>query len=263
MASRPTKKRRITPPLSDDEGPPRKSGVKIQKAFFKSAASWDLEQDYETKARKGKNKKEKESTRLPIRLPDGRLQHVPSAATGAQDLESDEDWLEGGSGDEPEEEEQTIEEKAAPAKPAIPEAQQIREAREELAKLASSLNENPEENVGAFKAIAKIGQSSIPAIQTLTLATQLAVYKDVIPGYRIRPISEDGPEEKLSKDVRKLRTYEQSLVSSYQAYVKELTRHAKGSGKPPKEEDGRKKSGAKWGGGGQQQSVASVAITCA
>ncbi|KAK7746156.1 hypothetical protein SLS62_009535 [Diatrype stigma] len=269
MAMRPTKKRRITPPQSDDDDhSSRRSEVKVQKAFFKSAAGWDLEQDYETKARKGKNsKKEKEremersSNRLPIRLPDGRLQHVPAVATNVDALESDEDWLEG-DGDEPDEEEQTQERAAAPPRPEIPESQQILEAKEELAKLASSLNENPEENVGAFKAIGKIGQSRIPAIQKLTLATQLAVYKDVIPGYRIRPISEDGPAEKLSKEVRKLRTYEQSLVSSYQAYVRDLTRHAKSGGKQQQRE------AEETNGGGSRAnnrgpSVASIAITCA
>ncbi|RYP57642.1 hypothetical protein DL769_009363 [Monosporascus sp. CRB-8-3] len=248
MSTRPSKKRRLTPPHSGDEDASRRSEKKIQKQFFKNAASWDLEQDYETKARKGK-KKEKESSRLPIRLPDGRLQQVAAPASDLRSVESDEDWLEDGGGDVSDEEPQ---ERAVPEKPDIPEPQQILEAKEELAKLASALNENPEESVGNFKAIAKIGESHIPAIQKLTLATQLAVYKDVIPGYRIRPISEDGPGEKLSKEVRKLRAYEQSLVSSYQAYVKNLAKYAK-TGK--QQEKNPKAARA--------QSISSIAITCA
>lgn len=264
MTSRPSKKRRLTPPQSDDEGASRRSGggAKIQKAFFKSAASWDLEQDYETKARKGKNKKEKESSRLPIRLPDGRLQQMSTvtAPTDVQSIESDEDWL-GSGGDESDVEGGEVQERTAPAEPEIPESQQILEAKEELAKLASSLNEDPEENVGAFKAIAKIGQSRIPAVQKLVLATQLAVYKDVIPGYRIRPIAEDGPEEKLSKEVRKLRAYEQSLVAGYQAYVRDLARYAKGGRQSDHQGavEGEKSKKARQ----QGPSVQSVAITCA
>ncbi|RYP71250.1 hypothetical protein DL771_004942 [Monosporascus sp. 5C6A] len=248
MSTRPSKKRRLTPPQSGDEDASSRSEKKIQKQFFQNAASWDLEQDYETKARKGK-KKEKESSRLPIRLPDGRLQQVAAPASDLRSVESDEDWLEDGDGDVADEEPQG---RAVPEKPDVPEPQQILEAKEELAKLASALNENPEESVGNFKAIAKIGESHIPAIQKLTLATQLAVYKDVIPGYRIRPISEDGPGEKLSKEVRKLRAYEQSLVSSYQAYVKNLARYAK-TGKQ-QEKDTKAARG---------QSISSVAITCA
>ena len=268
MSTRPTKKRRITPPQSDDEGASRRSGAKIQKAFIQSAASWDLEQNYEAKARKGKNKKEKESTRLPIRLPDGRLQQAPAtpaASIDVQHLESDEDWL--GSGDDGSDVEGEDADahggSSAPAeKPEIPEAQQIFEAKEELAKLASSLNEDPEENVGAFRAIGRIGQQTrLPAVQKLVLATQLAVYKDVIPGYRIRPVAEDAPEEKLSKEVRKLRSYEQSLVAGYQAYVRDLTRHAKGGKQESQEQGGKGAKGKRKGQG--VQSVQSVAITCA
>ncbi|KAI1393725.1 nucleolar complex-associated protein 3 [Hypoxylon trugodes] len=245
MASRPSKKRKLTPPQSDDEGVSRKSNAKIQKSFMVNASNWDLEQDYETRARKGK-KKEKESTRLPLKLSDGRVQHVSAVPDDLRSIESDEDWLEGAedaSEDEEEEERRQVE------KPEIPEHQQILEAKEELAKVALMLNESPEDNAGAFKAIAKIGQSRIEAIQKLTLATQLAVYRDVIPGYRIRPAAEDAPEEKLSKEVRSLRGFEQALVSGYQAYVKDIARYAK-SGRHRVSQD-------------RGQSIASVAITCA
>ncbi|KAI1771403.1 nucleolar complex-associated protein 3 [Hypoxylon cercidicola] len=243
MASRPTKKRKLTPPQSDDEGAPRKSKSKVQKSFLVNAANWDLEQDYETRARKGK-KKEKDNIRLPLKLPDGRVQQFTASTDDLRSIESDDDWLEGAEDGSDIEE---VQERRAETKPEVPEHQQILEAKEELAKIALMLNETPEENVGAFKALAKIGQSRIPTIQKLTLATQLAVYKDVIPGYRIRPAVEDGPEEKLSKDVRRTRTYEQSLVSGYQAYVKELARYAK---------SGRHQAG-------RDQSVSSVAIMCA
>ncbi|OTB08651.1 hypothetical protein M426DRAFT_7382 [Hypoxylon sp. CI-4A] len=244
MASRPSKKRKLTPPQSDDEGSSRKSSGKIQKSFLVNAANWDLEQEYETKARKGK-KKESENTRLPLKLPNGRVQHVIAPAVDVGALESDDDWLEGAE-DESEGEEV---EREVVEKPKIPEHQQILEAKEELAKIALLLNETPEENGGAFKALARIGQSRIPTIQKLTLATQLAVYRDVIPGYRIRPVAEDAPEEKLSKDVRRVRTFESSLIAGYQAYVKDLTRYAK--------------AGRYQANGGQGQSISSVAITCA
>lgn len=240
MASRPVKKRRLTPP-SEDEGS-HKTNVKVQKQFFKSAQNWDLEQDYETKARKGKNKKE--SSRLPVRLADGRLQQLPAQAGDDVASVDDEDWLEGNDISEAESEE----EKPAPEEPEIPVQQQILEAQEELAKVATALNENPEENGGAFKALAKFNQSKVTAIVKLALATQLAVYKDVIPGYRIRQADEDAPEEKLSKDVRSLRSYEQALVSGYQTYVKELAKHAK---------SGRNTAPVKG------QSLANVAIICA
>ncbi|KAI1351638.1 CBF/Mak21 family-domain-containing protein [Xylaria sp. FL0043] len=238
MALRPSKKRKLTPPQSEDEGDSR-SDARIQRSFFQNAAKWDLLED-QYNARKGK-KKEKENTRLPVKR-DGRVQAV---LTPVEDLkESDDDWLEDegdGSGADEETQEQRPRQE-----PEIPVKEQVRNAKEELAKLATALNEEPYENAGAFKALTKIGESKIPAVITLSLVTRMAVFKDLIPGYRIRPIEELPGGEKLSKEVRTIRTFEQSLVSSYQAYVKELARYAKTKKSEP-------------GGSG----IATVAITCA
>lgn len=224
---------------SDDEAQSRKA----QKDFFKQAANWDLEDSYETRRRKSK-KASKESTKLPIKTADGRLE-VLRELEKEEDLvsvESDTEWLEGRE-DDIESEPEEVEEEA----PTVSEAQQIREAQEELAKAATALNENPEEHVGSLKTLATIGESKIPAIQMLALMTQMSVYKDIIPGYRIRPQTEDGPTEKVSKEVRTMRQYEQALVSGYQNYVKELARCAKDQ------------TPAVRGG----QSVSGIAITCA
>ncbi|KAL6797080.1 nucleolar complex-associated domain-containing protein [Trichoderma sp. SZMC 28012] len=239
MTTNGTKRRKLAHDASDDEAQSRKA----QKDFFKQAANWDLEDSYETRRRKSK-KASKESTKLPIKTADGRLE-VLRELEKEEDLvsvESDTEWLEGRE-DDIESEPEEVEEEA----PTVSEAQQIREAQEELAKAATALNENPEEHVGSLKTLATIGESKIPAIQMLALMTQMSVYKDIIPGYRIRPQTEDGPTEKVSKEVRTMRQYEQALVSGYQNYVKELARCAKDQ------------TPAVRGG----QSVSGIAITCA
>jgi nucleolar complex protein 3 len=223
MTSRPSKRRRVTPPREDGHDSAN-TDTKIQKAFFKSAASWNLEQDYESRTRKGKKKDAKKNSgeaggRLPVKTAQGTWQ----VQDDAESIASDADWLEsegddGGIDEEPE--------AVAPEEPKISEREQIRKAQEELAKIATQLNEDPEEHPGAFKALARIGESPIPAIQKLCIVTQMTVYKDVIPGYRIRPASDDTAGEKLSKDVRRLRTYEQALVSGYHGYIKTLAKHA-------------------------------------
>lgn len=239
MSSRPSKKRKLTPPPSEDEGDSQ-SSAKIQRSFFQNAAKWDLLED-QYKARKGK-KKEKDNTRLPVKR-DGRVQAV---VVPVEDLkESDDDWLED-DGDRSQDDEEAEEQKPK-EEPAIPVKQQIRNAKEELAKLASALNEEPYANAGAFKALTKIGESNIPAVVTLSLVSRMAIYKDLIPGYRIRPVIEGGARgDKLSKEVRTIQTFEQSLVSGYQTYVKELARYAK-----------TRRGEAGWDG------IASIAITCA
>ncbi|KAL7788278.1 nucleolar complex-associated domain-containing protein [Trichoderma ceciliae] len=244
MTTNGTKRRKLAHNSSDGEAQATASR-RAQKDFFKQAANWDLENGYESRRRKSK-KPGKESTKLPIKTADGRLE-VLRELEKEEDLvsvESDTEWLEGREDDVESEPEDVQEEEE---KPTVSEAQQIREAQEELAKLATALNEDPEEHVGSLKTIAAIGESKIPAIQMLALMTQMSVYKDIIPGYRIRPATEDGPTEKVSKEVRTLRKFEQSLVSGYQNYVQELARCAKLEANPVK--------------GGQ--SVAGIAITCA
>lgn len=243
MTTNGTKRRKLAHDASDDEAQGTAS-KKVQKDFFKQAATWDLEDSYASRRHKSK-KASKESTKLPIKTADGRLE-VLRELEREEDLvsvESDTEWLEGREDDIESESEEEEQEEA----PTVSEAQQIREAQEELAKLATALNEDPEEHVGSLKTLAEIGESKIPAIQMLALMTQMSVYKDIIPGYRIRPQTEDGPTEKVSKEVRTMRKFEQSLVSGYQHYVKELARCAK------------VETNAVKGG----QSVSGIAITCA
>ncbi|KAK5664221.1 hypothetical protein OQA88_437 [Cercophora sp. LCS_1] len=248
MASHPSKRRKLTPPRRghDDEGDSAPNGAKVQKQFFKSAANWDLENDYESRPRKGKKKDKKKQD---LKENTGRLPIKTDGAWVAQDdiesVASDTEWLENESDAESEPEEapvQTLEE------PKVPEKEQIRRAQEELAKIATQLNEEPEEHPGAFKALARIGESKLAAIQKICIVTQMAVYRDVIPGYRIRPATEESAGEQLSKDVKRLRTYEQALVSGYHGYLKTLAQYATS---PPQRGDKRGKS------------IANIAITCA
>ena len=206
----PTKRRKLSPP-------PKGRNDDTQNAFFKQAAGWDLEQDYENRPRKNK-KKEKESTRLPIKTAEGRIEQLRVPEIEQTDPDN---WFESGNGNAPEQEERELE------KPRVPIRQQILEAKEELARIATLINEDPEEHAGAFKALGSVAASKNPTIKKLALATQLAVYKDVIPGYRIRPIAEADQTEKVSRDVKKLRAFEQSLVSAYQSYLQDLALCAK------------------------------------
>jgi nucleolar complex protein 3 len=236
------KRRKLTPPATDgdDSSPSTLEPETETSAFFKQASGWNLEQDYESRPRKG-GKKEKENTRLPIKTSDGLVQQVDHNEE-AQDAESDLEWLGA------EESEEAVEEQVV-KKPQVPMRQQILEAKEEMARIALLLNEDPEENIGAFKTLTQFGQSDNTTIKKLALATQLAVYKDVIPGYRIRPLSEEDMEVKVSKEVRKLRAYEQALVGGYQSYIRDLAKLAQ-SGRGGTSRDGG-------------PSLGSVAISCA
>ena len=212
------KRRKLSSPVSSDPELSKTTLVgwtTTPDDFSNRAAGWNLEQKYEQRPRKQKQK-EKENARLPIKTAEGRLEQLK-----VLDVTHDDDSL-FSSEEEGVEDSGVIQEKAE-----VPIRQQILEAKEELARLATSINEDPEEHAGMFRTIGQIAASSNPTIKKLALATQLAVYKDVIPGYRIRPIAEMDQTEKVSKDVRRLRAFEQSLVSSYQVYIKDLAACAK------------------------------------
>lgn len=191
----------------------------ISNDFFANASKWNLEQDYEKRPRK-KKAKGRENTRLPIKTAEGRVEQLQ-----VEEIQEEAEIEPSPGSDDVQEvlEQLPVEEEA----PSISIQQQILEAKEELARIASLINEDPEEHVGGFRKLAQITTSPNATIKKLGLATQLAVFKDVIPGYRIRPIGEGDIAEKISKDVRRLRAFEQALVSSYQAYIKDLTTYAK------------------------------------
>lgn len=223
MARGPSAKRRRLSPPGDKE-----AAASRDAELYSGADEWDAEQDYERRPRKA-NKKDNERTRLPIKTSEGFIQAVnePEDAGAETDsfLGTDDDEMEDGSGDGENSEEEEVEEK----KPKIPVKVQIMQAKEDLARIATLINEDPEENIALFKTMADmVDKSDSPVtVKKLALAAQAAVYKDVIPGYRIRPLTEEDMQGKHSKEVRKLRNFEQSLVSGYKNYVQNLATLAK------------------------------------
>lgn len=191
--------------------------------FYSHAAQWNLEQDYEQRPRKLQTKK-METSRLPIKTSEGWVEQEPTLEPEA-DEEDRNSFLEFDGGEEEEEEMEDVEEE----KPKISQGQQIIESKEELARLAGLINEDPEEHVGSLRALAQIATSDNITVRKLALATQLAIYKDIIPGYRIRPLSDEDMKSKLSKEVRRLRNFEQALVTGYQDYIHHLAKLARGN----------------------------------
>lgn len=210
---RPAKRRRLTPPIDDD----KPSETIASKDLFHRAADWDLEQEYETRSRQ---KKQKESNRLPIKNIEGRIEQVKQPVADASDVESD-SFL--GSGSEDDAGLETPPTDEAEPTPAVPLKQQLVQAQEDIARLAELINEDPEEHAGSFKKLAQVGgDGAHPSIQKLVLLSQSVVYKDAAPGYRIRAYNDEDLGTKVSKDIRRTRQYEHSLVTNYQSYVRRL-----------------------------------------
>ena len=208
MARMPAKKRRKL-------SPPGSRGLDVSFTDERLKDGWTVEQHYETKP--GKTNQQRESSRLPIKTADGIVQRV--SAPVLQD--------EGDSISDSDTSEEELPSGAAAGGPPLSVAEEFLQAQEDMARIATRIIQEPEEHIGGLKTLAQYAQSQNVQVKKLAVATQMAVFKDIIPGYRIRPRNE--MEEKLSKEVRMVRTYEQSLLGSYETYVQELGTIAKGT----------------------------------
>ncbi len=216
---RSAKRRRLTPPIDDNAV----SETIEASDLFHRAADWDLEQAYEQRSRS--KRATKEATRLPTKTKEGALKQPQVREASDEEVDS---FL--GSGSEEDDNDNGLATPPVEAEPVsqIPLKQQILHAKEELARLAGFLTEDPEEHAGSFKKLAQLGgdEASLP-VQKLVLASQAAIYKDVIPGYRIRAYRDEDLGSKVSRDVRGTRQYEHALVTGYKYYVQRLGTLAK------------------------------------
>ncbi|KAK9766364.1 hypothetical protein K7432_004609 [Basidiobolus ranarum] len=187
-------------------------------------------EEYEEKPRKMKSEWEDKSfKKLPIKTADGRVvqkseEPVAEVAASEEELDnqvdSSEDDMESADGDDSDEADS--EPQAPEAEPKLTKKQYVLKKKEELAELAQEIIEDPEKNIEKLKGLREIAKEDNLTIKKLAFLTQLAVYKDIIPGYRIRKLTEQELSAKLSREVKKLRNYEETLLSNYQAYLQSL-----------------------------------------
>ncbi|CAJ0845479.1 9574_t:CDS:10 [Entrophospora sp. SA101] len=188
----------------------------------------DNEQEYEKLPRVNKNWIIKESKKLPIKLPDGKLQH--------KILENNDEMIVGNvdelmkmDEEDKEENEKDDDEKEIMAdddqkEKVITKKEYIIQKKKELGQIAKKILEDPETNK-----LRDIAMDDNIKIRKLALLTQLVVYKDIIPGQ----LTDKEKAVKVSKEVKKLRNYEQDLLSNYQKYLNLLEDYIKENSKNP------------------------------
>ncbi|WWD19680.1 hypothetical protein CI109_104142 [Kwoniella shandongensis] len=122
-------------------------------------------------------------------------------------------------------------------------AQKLEAAKEQMAALGAEILAGGElVDIGpvltrlstfALRSVPSVGEVEellpVPAsIRGLAFLSQLAVFKDLIPGYRIRQLTEAEEKEKVRDEVKRLREGEKLLVRSYKGYLKMLEAEVKG-----------------------------------
>uniref|UniRef100_A0A6B2KZ52 Nucleolar complex protein 3 homolog n=1 Tax=Arcella intermedia TaxID=1963864 RepID=A0A6B2KZ52_9EUKA len=116
--------------------------------------------------------------------------------------------------------------------------ERIQNVKEQLAHLAAKILEDPEQRIKSIETFREMcSQEKDVTIKKYIILSELAVYKDIIPGYKIRLPSEKDLQVKVSKEVKKLRAYEAFLLQSYQKYLHYLSHIIKRSPKNHFSED--------------------------
>ncbi|KAF9246550.1 nucleolar complex-associated protein-domain-containing protein [Melanogaster broomeanus] len=212
----------------------------------------DAEMPYERAPRKRKVSSEIETHRhipgLPIKLSDGRIQ-----ATGKMTVASVR------SDDEDEDSEEYVQPQPPPieasnasnvedvatgarfGRPAVVDVvgnrsrkARLQGAKDQIASISQEIIADPENSLGLLRrlhtfSLEKITTPSHPepitndlVIRKLAILSQLAVFKDIIPGYRIRALTDKEKAEKVSQMVARTREWEQGLVLVYQSFLRSL-----------------------------------------
>ncbi|KAG2485768.1 hypothetical protein HYH03_015482 [Edaphochlamys debaryana] len=94
--------------------------------------------------------------------------------------------------------------------------------QEVMATAAQKLLASPEAGMGELRTLQALVTDGDSMVSRLAMLSLLAVFKDILPGYRIRPPTEKELEVKVSKEVAKLRDHEQALLKAYQTYLRSL-----------------------------------------
>ncbi|KAJ2693728.1 hypothetical protein H4R19_005983, partial [Coemansia spiralis] len=199
------------------------SNSKARRAV-KRKAMFGGEMDYERDSRAfaQAEKRAKPSTKLPIKTADGRLVVPEDSDAEAGDTdESDEDGA-ASDADEDSAVAATEDGDRAPDRDQMSRKQYIVAQQNRLAAVADKAMQEPEESLGYLRTLREISEDADSKVRQLGLLTQLAVYCDILPEYRIRELTDKEKETQVTKTVQQQRMYEESLVRSYSQYLKQL-----------------------------------------
>ncbi|KAL2653880.1 hypothetical protein R1flu_022008 [Riccia fluitans] len=100
-----------------------------------------------------------------------------------------------------------------------------------MAEMGTSILADPDNNLGSLRQLQDMCNERDETISQLAMLSSLAIFKDLIPGYRIRPPTEKEMEMVVSKEVRRVRDFESALLRYYQTYVQFLVKSAKSKSK--------------------------------
>ncbi|PWN27699.1 NOC3p-domain-containing protein [Jaminaea rosea] len=121
-----------------------------------------------------------------------------------------------------------------------PKSARIAAAREQIARLSTDIIGDPEVSLGLLRRLSVFAQDHIqrpehdsmakeqglptkvevdPAIRSAAILSLTAVFVDILPGYRIRALSDKEAAEKVNQETARRREWEQGLVEVYKIHL--------------------------------------------
>ncbi|RIA93574.1 nucleolar complex-associated protein [Glomus cerebriforme] len=225
----------LTSSEEDDDEMIMEGELDREKMYISSNS--DTEQEYEKIPRSNKAWIQKEQTKLPIKLPDGKIKQREFVKEVRNDEDEEKNSSmsidqEESSSNNNEQSDFAINDKKSQAlehtsDTNITDEEYISQKKEQMAEIAQLIIEDPEENIGQLKTLREMASDKNLTVKKLVLITQLVVYKDIIPGYRIRQLTDKEKSAQVSKAVKKIWNFEQSLLANYQSYLQSLEEELK------------------------------------
>nr|ACF75510.1 nucleolar complex associated protein [Philodina roseola] len=192
-------------------------------------------ESYERRPRSLFNDVKEERPLLPIKTDRGQL--VPQSTPIVRKMDDDEPLVDTPA--EPQEEKET---KPVSIVELLAERQnKVDEAKKTIVNLCDLIMKNPYEEISNLKRLRELLNLPDPlislTIRKLTMLSLVELFRDIVPSYRVRSLKENENDEKenlkktkkenLSKDVKIIRHFEQTLLKHYEFFVNFLGECAK------------------------------------
>lgn len=185
---------------------------------------WENEEmDYELVPRTMNSKKVVEA--LPIKNLDGTIERVVREVDEEEEEEDEEE--EEVEEEEDEEDDDEEEEEDEEEDDGLTPEERLLQTKKEISDLANKLIEDPEENISCLTRLRKMSESKNFVTSQLAILALVNVFKSLAPPYKIRSLTDSEKKEKVSKDIARLRNFEQTLLINYKSYIDLLTKSLK------------------------------------
>uniref|UniRef100_A0A0B7AG73 Nucleolar complex-associated protein 3 N-terminal domain-containing protein n=1 Tax=Arion vulgaris TaxID=1028688 RepID=A0A0B7AG73_9EUPU len=107
----------------------------------------------------------------------------------------------------------------------------LAEKKQKIASLSNSVLEDPQNNMKKLKELRLMLGDTEPGlaltVRKYVMVSLMEVFKDIVPGYRLRIPTEKEKAQRVKKETKSLRDYEASFLLNYKIYLEFLETMAK------------------------------------